>query len=444
MARVDTSYRTIIRISYPIIAGLVAQNIMLVIDTAFLGRVGEVTLGASAIGGIFFISLLMLGNGFSVGTQILIGRRNGEKQFHQIGRILDHTIYFMIFLAIVLWAIIKWFAPWMLQFFISSEAVLDEALIYLQYRKYGFLFAFLVLSFKAFYVGITQTKILIIGTTVLAAANIFFDYTLIFGNFGFPRMEIAGAALATNLAEIITFGFVLIWTFNISNLKAFRLFKFFTPHLSLYRYIFKLAVPVMFQFFLSFFAFFLFFIVLEKLGETALAASNITRSIYMVLMIPALGLGSATNSLVSNLIGQGEREKVMLLIKKIIFLSLAIMIVLMQVNIFIPVRLASFYTNEVHVIQATIPLLRVTCLALMAFSVSMILFNGLTGTGMTKLALKIEVISMFVYLSVAYILAAWLRVDASVVWLAEAVYFSALGLISFYYLRRGTWKRYFI
>ena len=198
----------------------------------------------------------------------------------------------------------------------------------------------------------------------------------------------------------------------------------------------------MFQFFLSFTAWFVFFVIIEQLGETALAASNITRSVYMVLMIPAWGLSAATNSLVSNLIGQGGQHKVMLLITKIVLMSLAIILVFIQLNIFLPAKIASLYTYELHVVQATIPLLRVISFALIAFSVSMILFSGLSGTGMTKLALKIEVISIIIYLFSAYVLTVWLKADAPVVWIAEFIYFAILGLLAFYYLKKGVWKDY--
>jgi len=73
------SNKEIFQVTYPIFLTLIAQNIINVTDTAFLGRVGEVALGASAIGGVFYIAVYMVGFGFSQGAQILIGRRNGEK-----------------------------------------------------------------------------------------------------------------------------------------------------------------------------------------------------------------------------------------------------------------------------------------------------------------------------------------------------------------------------
>ena len=72
-------------VSYPIFLGLLAQNIINVTDTAFLGRVGEVELGASAMGGLFYICVFTIAFGFSVGSQILIARRNGEGRYKDVG-----------------------------------------------------------------------------------------------------------------------------------------------------------------------------------------------------------------------------------------------------------------------------------------------------------------------------------------------------------------------
>lgn len=75
-------------VSYPIFLGLLAQNIINVTDTAFLGRVGEVELGASAMGGLFYICVFTIAFGFSVGSQILIARRNGEGRYKDVGPVM--------------------------------------------------------------------------------------------------------------------------------------------------------------------------------------------------------------------------------------------------------------------------------------------------------------------------------------------------------------------
>ena len=75
-------------VSYPIFLGLLAQNIINVTDTAFLGRVGEVELGASAMGGLFYICVFTIAFGFSIGSQILIARRNGEGRYKDVGPVV--------------------------------------------------------------------------------------------------------------------------------------------------------------------------------------------------------------------------------------------------------------------------------------------------------------------------------------------------------------------
>ncbi len=440
MVLADANYKSIWRISLPIIVGLVAQNLMVVIDTAFLGRLGEITLGASAIGGIFYLCLVMLGSGFAVGTQIMIGRRNGQRKYRSIGRIVDHAVYFMLFLAALVFLLLSFGAPQFLGWFLKSDAVLGESLVFLSYRRFGIFFGFLNLSFSAFYIGTTRTFILSASTILMALVNIVLDYALIFGHFGFPQMGIAGAALATNIAEAVTFLFFVGWTWKKGYFRAFGLFRFWKPRWRLYRPLLRLAVPVMFQFFLSFAAWFVFFMIIEQISETALAASNITRSFYMLLMIPVWGLSSATNTMVSNLIGQGKMDQVIPLIKKMLLISVGCTLLVIQANLFFPAQIAGFFTDEAYLVEATVPLLYVVSFALIAFSVGMVVFSGLSGTGKTMVALRIEILSILFYLGCAFTLAVGFGAPAPVVWFVEVVYFSLLGLFSYIYLRKGSWK----
>ncbi len=97
----NISYKRIWSIAYPIILGSVAQNLINVTDTAFLGRVGEVALGASAIGGMFYLVFINLGLGFGTGAQIIIARRFGEGDKKMVGKTFDHALYFMLPLSIL-------------------------------------------------------------------------------------------------------------------------------------------------------------------------------------------------------------------------------------------------------------------------------------------------------------------------------------------------------
>ena len=75
------TYKEIWIIAYPILISLIMEQLIGMTDTAFLGRVGEVELGASAIAGVYYLAIFMMAFGFSIGAQILIARRNGEQQY---------------------------------------------------------------------------------------------------------------------------------------------------------------------------------------------------------------------------------------------------------------------------------------------------------------------------------------------------------------------------
>ncbi|MFW5757677.1 MAG: MATE family efflux transporter [Bacteroidota bacterium] len=437
-----STYKSIWKISYPIIIGLVAQNIMMVIDTAFLGRVSEVTLGAAAIGGVFYLCMVMLGTGFSIGTQIMIGRRNGEKDHTSIGRVFNLGLIVLLSLAVILFFLLHLGAPLFLQYFIQSKAVLQESLVFIQFRKFGLFFGFLVLGFNALYVGITQTRILTISTFIMSFFNIVLDYVFIFGHYGFPEMGIGGAAMATNIAEFFSFGFYLFWILYKKDHLKYNLLDFRKIHLPLFISLLRLSVPVMFQYFFSFSAWFVFFFITERIGETALAASNITRSVYMLLMIPVWGLSSATNTLVSNTIGQGRQDDVIPLIKKVLLIGVIFNILLVQITLFMPDEITKLYTNNPLLIESTKPLLRVISFALIAFSIGMILFNGLSGTGKTMLALRIEIASILLYLFSAALLVYFGNGSAATVWSVEILYFSSMALFAFIALKKSKWKQH--
>jgi len=435
------SYKNIWKIALPIIISGVAQNVVNVTDTMFLGQLSNVALGAGGNAGIFYFVLVITGMGFTTGAQIIIGRRNGEQNYLQIGKVFDHCLYFIIPLGVLLFFFIKFVSPILLEVITQSPKILKASIEYLDYRAFGILFAFINFSFIAFYVGITKTKILIPITILMMLTNVFLDYALIFGNFGFPKMGIKGAAIASVISEGAALLFFIIYTYKKIDTKKYDLFEFKNFDKVIFKRIFKIGSPIMLQNFLSISSWFIFFMIIEKLGEQELAISHIIRSIYMVLMIPLFGFSSATNTLVSNLIGQGNSNNVLTLIKRVTILSLLSTSIVLLFNLFFATEMISFYTKDIALINGAIPTLNVVSATMFFFSVAFILFNGVSGTGNTKTSLLIEFITISIYLAATYYIAIILKSSLPIVWCSEFIYFSLLGLLSFTYLKWGNWKK---
>lgn len=435
------SYKNIWKIAFPIIISGVAQNIVNVTDTMFLGQLSNVALGAGGNAGIFYFVLVITGMGFTTGAQIIIGRRNGEQNYAQIGRVFDHCLYFIVPLGVALFFFMKFISPHLLEVITHSPQILEASIEYLDYRAFGILFSFINFSFIAFYVGTTKTKILIPVTFLMMLTNVFLDYSLIFGNFGFPEMGIKGAALASVISEATALLFFIVYTYKKVDIEKFNLFKFRNFDKAVFKRIFKVGSPMMLQNFLSLSSWFIFFMIIEKLGEKELAISHIIRSIYMVLMIPLFGFSSATNTLVSNLIGQGNSDKVLVLIKKIMLLSLFSTSIVLMFNLFFPNEMIGFYTKDIHLIKDAIPTLNIVSGTMFFFAVAFIFFNGVSGTGNTKTSLLIEAITISIYLAATYYIAIVLKASLPLVWCSEFIYFGLLGLLSFVYLKWGNWKK---
>lgn len=406
-----------------------------------MGRVGEIELGASAIGGLFYVCLFILGFGFGTGTQILIGRRNGEKNYQQIGTIVDHSIYFLVVMGLILFFLTRIVSSDVLQLILSSENIYHASKEYLDIRIWGLVFAFINMAFRGFYIGITQTRYLAYTATLMAIVNITLDYLLIFGNYGFPEMGIAGAAMASVIAEISAVLFFLIITIVKVDLSKYNLFCFPKLNLSIIKKILDVAGFIMIQFFVSILSWFTFFMIIEKTGERNLAVSNILRSLYMIFTIPIFGLGSATNTIVSNILGEGKQKNVLPTVYRLSIISLLSVLGMIILTYIFQWDIISFYTTDPSLIEYTLGPLKVILGVLVIFAVSIIIFNGVAGTANTKISLIIEIIAMVLYLSLAYYLAIATKSSIETIWSTEYLYFSTLGILSFWYLKKGNWMK---
>lgn len=427
-------------VSFPILLSLLAQNIINVTDTAFLGHVGEVALGASAMGGLFYICVFTVAFGFSTGSQIVIARRNGEERYTDVGPVMIQGSMFLLAVALFLFGFTQAFGGDIMRLLISSEPIYEGTMEFLEWRIYGFFFAAVNVMFRALYIGITRTKVLTINAAVMALINVILDYALIFGNFGLPEMGIKGAAIASVLAEAGSVCFFLMYTYATVDLKRYGLNHLRSFNWDLLKRVLSISSFTMLQYFLSMAIWFVFFVAVERLGQRELAIANIVRSIYLILLIPVHALGTTSNSLVSNTIGAGGTQYVIPLINKIGRLSFFIMLGLVTVSVLFTQPLLSIYTNEQALIAESVPSVYVICFAMLIASVAGIAFNGISGTGNTQAALLLEMITLVAYGAYILIVGIWLKAPVEICFTIEILYYTLLLITSYIYLKKAKWQ----
>ena len=431
--------RQIWHIAYPILISLIMEQMIGMTDTAFLGRVGEVELGASAIAGVFYMVIFMVAFGFSIGTQILIARRNGEENYREIGQLFYHGIYFQVALAAVMFLLSYFLSPLILERIIASPAVCRAAEDYLHWRVFGAFFSFSAVIFRAFFLGTVQTRTLTLNSVVMVLSNVVFNYILIFGNFGFPAMGIAGAALGSSLAEGVSLLFFILYTRRRVDVSKYGLDRIPRFCRGVLRRMLNVSLWTMIQNFFSLATWFLFFLYIEHLGERALAVTNIVRSASGLLFMVMMAFASTCGSLTSNLIGRGHASEVPHLIHQHIRLAYLFVMPLALLFVLCPQLILGIYTDMADLREAAIPSLWVMCASYLLIVPANVYFQSVSGTGNTRTALALELSSLVLY--TAYI--TWtiliLRLDVALCWTSEMVYGIFILLFCWLYIRRGHW-----
>lgn len=432
------------RVTYPIFLGLLAQNVINVTDTAFLGRVGEVALGAAAMGGLLYICVYTIAFGFSVGSQILIARRNGEGNYRAVGPIMWQGTAFSFGMAVCLLILMYFSAAPLIRLLITSDSIYGATYEFFTWRIWGFLFAFVNVMFRGLYIGITRTKVLTMNAVVMSLVNVVLDYALVFGELGLPEMGVRGAALASVIAEASSLLFFLLYTYYKVDLKKYGLNRFGQFDLSMVLRILRISCFTMVQYFLAMAIWFVFFMALERLGQRQLAVANIVRSVYVVLLIPVQALSTTANTLVSNLIGAGGSSGVVTLLHKISRMSFLIMVVCVGLCVAFPGSILSVYTNEEALLVESVSALYVVCGAMLIASLANVYFNGISGTGNTQAALVLEVFVQVFYALYIIVVGMVIQAPVDVCFTTELIYYVLMLGSSLIYLKKanGRTKRF--
>lgn len=439
--QVDITYRQILKIALPIGLALLVPQFNFIINNVFLGHLSEEALATASITGVYYLIFAGIGFGLNNGLQSLISRRAGENRPEEIGKIFNQGV--LISFAIAAFGILfTWFvAPSIFRSSIHSEQVYHDVVRFLRIRIFGLPFLYIYQMRNALLVGINRSKLLVIGTLAEAVANVVFDYALIFGHFGLPRMGFNGAAVASVIAEFIGM-FVIFLVIRAKGIsQRFSLFKNFSFDKYYVKLILGISGPLAFQHAISIVSWFFFYILVEHHGQTSLAVSNTMRNIFGFFGSFIWAFSSTTNSMVSNVIGQGKKKEVMGLITKIMFMSCTMaFLVFVFLNVF-PKAFLSIYGQGEDFIQLGIPVIRVVALAMLFMSVGTIWLNAVTGTGNGKMTFIIELAAISVYCIYVYVVLELQKLSIVWGWMSELLYWSVLFSLSFAYIKSKRWYK---
>ena len=437
--KVQVTNKQILSIALPITLAILIPQLNMLINSIFLGRLGEEALGNAGITGVFYLIFAVAGNGLNNAMQTVFSRNAGSGNPENFKTILSQGIRISLqFSAICI--LFTWFvAPLILQS-VADPVSYPQEMSFLRIRIFGLPFLFLFQMGNAFLVASLNSKWLMVGFICEALVNILFDYLLIFGHGGFPEMGFNGAAVASVIAEFTGMAVVLA-VLIFSGLKSkYGLLKTFRFNKDINQQILKVSLPLIAQYIISVTTWLIFFLLLEGRGAVAKAISNVMRNVFGLAGVFIWAFASTSNAMISNLMGQKREDDVLPAIKRIMLWSIGFCSVpVLILNLFPEVFFNLFGQDETFVTEG-ISVIRMVSLGMIFMSIANIWLNGVTGTGKTKMNLLIEIVAITLYLGYTYYFMKVNYISLAMAWSNEFVYWTVIFLMSFFYLRSGKWK----
>jgi putative MATE family efflux protein len=435
--------RQIIKLTLPVSIAILVPQLNFITNNIFLGHYSSTTLAVASITGVYYLIFASIGFALNNGLLALISRRAGENRPDEIGKIFNQGIFTALLIAAIGIVVSYTITPPLLRSIMHEPEKAGMAISFLKIRIWGLPFLYIYQLRNALLVGINQSKYMIIGTLAEALANIVFDYTLIFGKLGLPELGFNGAAFASIIAEFTGMFVIYLVIHQKGIAQQYALFKNLHWDKQNASLITAMSAPLVFQHAISIISWEFFFLLIERNqpSDTPQAISNVMRNVFGIFGCMSWAFASTSNSMVSNIIGQGRQDQVIHVINKIVKLSTGIALLFcLLLNLFPQAFLSIFGQGDLF-IQQGIPVIRIVSLAMILMSFSVVWLHAVTGTGHTKVTFLIEFFSIIFYCIYVYVVMEKLKLSINYGWVSEWLYWTCMFVPAFFYLRSGKWRK---
>ncbi|MGI5857025.1 MAG: MATE family efflux transporter [Candidatus Merdivicinus sp.] len=292
---------------------IAAQNLITfaiqMMDTIMLGAVGQTQLTAASLANQPFFVFTILTFGLASGASVLNAQYWGKGQVEPIRLVTALVLKVAFAFSVVLSVLILLFPEQVMRIYTPEEAVIREGVKYLRI----IVFTYVIYGVTATYIStlrsIASIRIAVVVYLTSLCVNVFLNWVLIFGNLGAPAMGIEGAALATLIARLTEFVITVIYAFFIDKKLKLRPRHFLKNDWALTRDYFRHGLPVVFNELLWSVGVSVQSMILGRLGEAVVSASQIASVVQQFATVFVFGIANAAAVIIGNAVGEGNLEK---------------------------------------------------------------------------------------------------------------------------------------
>lgn len=426
--------KLLVNISLPMVVSMLVQALYNIVDSIFVAQIDEYALTAVSMAFPLQNLMIAVAAGTGVGVNSLLSRRLGEKRFEEANKTANNAIFlagcnYLVFLVIGLF---------FSEIYFKAQTNIPEII---EYGK-TYMMICCICSFGVFGQFCFERLLQATGKTVCtmitqglgAIINIIFDPILIFGYFGFPKMGMAGAALATVFGQILAM--ILAIVFNNRINKEIKLsLKQVRPDGQVLKQIYQVAIPsILLQSIGSVMTFFMN-LILGAFTSTAVAVFGVYFKLQSFIFMPVMGINNGLIPIVAYNFGAGYKERIVKVMKSSMCASVVIMLLGLLVAEVIPDQLLLLFDASEDMLEIGVPALRIMCTSYVFAGFSVIASGMFQGLGKGVYSLTLSVIRQLVILiPAAYLLS--LTGELIAVWFSFPIAEVAAIIVTLFFLKR--------
>ena len=354
--------RLLFSMSLPMILSMLVQALYNIVDSIFVAQIGETALAAVSLAFPVQNLIIAVSVGTGVGVNALLSRSLGEKNQENANLAAVNGL-FVFFLSYLLFAVFGlFFARMYFSVQTSNPEIIEQGTIYLSVCSIFSFGIFLEIALERIMQSTGRTIYNMITQGLGAIINIILDPILIFGLFGFPRMGILGAAVATVIGQIIAM--LLLLYFNIRKNSDVNLnMRRFRPDTAIIAEIYRVGLPSIIMQSISSVMTFGVNKILLLFSETAVSVFGIYFKLQSFIFMPVFGLNNAMVPIVAYNYGAARKDRIMKTIRSSVTAAVAIMLAGLAIFQIFPEQLLYLFDASEHMMGIGVPALRIISLS---------------------------------------------------------------------------------
>ncbi len=426
-------FKATYKLAWPLILAQLLNTSLTATDVVMMGWLGPIYLAAGGTAASFYLTLMVFGFGTVGAVAPLVAQALGAKRIADVRRTVRQGMWIGIGLAVILHLILTQSE----NIFLLLKQTPETATLaggYLDYASWSLYPVMIMIALRSFLSAHDDTKVILLITLIGFFINLVGNYALMFGNWGFPRLELVGAGITTSLTQFISTALIILYIVFKTKYRHYNIFvRLYKPDWDKFFEILRIGIPVGFTIMFEVGLFSAAYFLMGMLSTTETAAHAIALQIASIAFMIPFGLSFATTVRVGLSYGKGDKQGIALagwvsIILSLIIMSFACAVLILFPTAFIHLFLDPTLNSNMAIINFAISYLIIAAIFQLVDGLQVVSAAALRGLNDTKIPMYITFVSYWlVGLPLSYVLAFTFEMRGQGVWIGLA---SSIGIVA--------------